>query len=295
MKWLFAVLVALNIIVFGSMVAYRTQHKTAKPESALEGGTHELLRPSSLDALKAEPQQASQPDWVVVESDGLIMAEPESEEAEALRKKQEAQQLKEKKEKMRREKEAQERRAAEEEMGAAGVERLCTSSATVVMDEDDPTLCGSDVVVGYLQEACQQTLDILAYIPSLRQHGSIDDREGHLQQTSDRLSQQGLTRTRGTEEEDVTLLDLNTIDLRGGLHESLIVIVDSDREVALSFVLTDDIVIEELLDLSGLGELMKSLKWGALWRPAGRRDYAPEELIALEYTVGAYLRLHPMK
>lgn len=52
MKWLFAVLVALNIIVFGSMVAYRTQHKTAKPESALEGGTHELLRPSSLDAPK---------------------------------------------------------------------------------------------------------------------------------------------------------------------------------------------------------------------------------------------------
>lgn len=131
MKWLFAVLVALNIIVFGSMVAYRTQHKTAKPESALEGGTHELLRPSSLDAPKAEPQQASQPDWVADESDGLIMAEPESEseEAEALRKKQEAQQLKEKKEKMRREKEAQERRAAEEEMDAAGVERLCTSSA----------------------------------------------------------------------------------------------------------------------------------------------------------------------
>lgn len=87
MKWLFAVLVALNIIVFGSMVAYRTQHKTAKPESALEGGTHELLRPSSLDAPKAEPQQASQPDWVADESDGLIMAEPESEEAEALRKK----------------------------------------------------------------------------------------------------------------------------------------------------------------------------------------------------------------
>lgn len=99
MKWLFAVLVALNIIVFGSMVAYRTQHKTAKPESALEGGTHELLRPSSLDAPKAEPQQASQPDWVADESDGLIMAEPESEEAEALRKKQEAQQLKEKKRK----------------------------------------------------------------------------------------------------------------------------------------------------------------------------------------------------
>ena len=127
MKWLFAVLVALNIIVFGSMVAYRTQHKTVKPESALEGGTHELLRPSSLDAPKAEPQQASQPDWVADESDGLIMAEPESEEAEALRKKQEAQQLKEKKEKMRREKEAQETAdAAEEEMGAAGVERLCT-------------------------------------------------------------------------------------------------------------------------------------------------------------------------
>lgn len=99
MKWLFAVLVALNIIVFGSMVAYRTQHKTAKPESALEGGTHELLRPSSLDAPKAEPQQASQPDWVADESDGLIMAEPESEEVEALRKKQEAQQLKEKKRK----------------------------------------------------------------------------------------------------------------------------------------------------------------------------------------------------
>jgi len=73
------------------------------------------------------------------------------------------------------------------------------------------------------------------------------------------------------------------------------VIVDSDGEVALSFVLPDDIVIEELLDLSRLGELMKGLKWGALWSPARGRDYAPEELIALEDAVGAYLRLHPME
>ena len=50
-----------------------------------------------------------------------------------------------------------------------------------LIDEDDPTLCGSDVLVGYLQEACQQTLDILAHIASLRQHSSIDDREGYLQ------------------------------------------------------------------------------------------------------------------
>ena len=40
---------------------------------------------------------------------------------------------------------------------------------------------------------------------------------------------------------------------------------------------------------------MKGLKWGALWSPTGRRYYASEELIALEDTVGAYLRLHPME
>ena len=45
--------------------------------------------------------------------------------------------MKEKKEKCAARKKRKNGHAAEEEMDAAGVERLCTSSATVVMDEDD--------------------------------------------------------------------------------------------------------------------------------------------------------------
>ncbi|PSJ81363.1 cell division protein [Neisseria iguanae] len=146
MKWLFAVLVALNIIVFGGMVAHRMTEK--QPEAAnalLEGGTHELARPASLEPKPAMPSENAGPDWIVVPENNADIPEPESEEAIAARKQKEreeklAKEKKAREEKARREKEAQqngvEARQVHVEQADART-RQCVSAATVSMDEDD--------------------------------------------------------------------------------------------------------------------------------------------------------------
>lgn len=142
MKWLFAVLVALNLMVFGGTVAYRMSNQ-AQGGVALEGGRHELAQPDSL-----LPQTASEPaapEWVNAPESSKEVREPESEEAiaERQRKEREAKLAKEKKEreeKAKREKEAREKAAAEGADDTAAVAigaRRCTPTASLVMDEDD--------------------------------------------------------------------------------------------------------------------------------------------------------------
>ena len=88
MKWLFALLVALNLIVFGGMVAYRMtvkQNQTVAQASApLEGGTHELARPESLTPKSTTPASApdSVPEWVAQSESNAAVAERKTEKAE---------------------------------------------------------------------------------------------------------------------------------------------------------------------------------------------------------------------
>ena len=88
MKWLFALLVALNLIVFGGMVAYRMtvkQNQTVAQASApLEGGTHELARPESLTPKSTTPASApdSVPEWVAQSESNAAVAERKTEKTE---------------------------------------------------------------------------------------------------------------------------------------------------------------------------------------------------------------------
>ena len=62
----------------------------------------------------------------------------------------------------------------------------------------------------------------------------------------------------GPDEQDVRLLELDVgIAVRAGLH-ALVVVVDRDREDLLRLVLADDVVVQVLVDLTGLGELVEA-------------------------------------
>lgn len=152
MKWLFAALVALNIIVFGGMITHRLNNAKSPATAPVEGGAHELAQPESL-----RPQQApasadnAQPDWLQTDETQADLPEPESEEAIAERKKKEEElarrekEKKEREEKARREKEKaaaagnSEPAAAANENPAAknAAAHQCTSNASVTLDEDD--------------------------------------------------------------------------------------------------------------------------------------------------------------
>ena len=122
-----------------------------------------------------------------------------------------------------------------------------------LVDIDDASLGTVDIIVRCLDQLQQDVLDILTDIACLCEGGGICDGKRHVQQLRQSLCKIGLTGTGGTEHKDIALLQFD-ITNRGpsavGQH-SLIVIVYCDRERLLRFFLSDHILVQELLDLSG--------------------------------------------
>ncbi|HGG9487047.1 TPA: SPOR domain-containing protein [Neisseria meningitidis] len=146
MKWLFILLVAINIAVFGGTVGYKLTLKQAGRIPEAQNAANNLqvqpvvpTMPVVRNIPVSDPavQTASGSDTGALLKQGDILSE---EQAEQLRLKKEAEQkkLKEKKqreEKARREKLAAEKAQAERENGAA--DALCAAQASLTMDEDD--------------------------------------------------------------------------------------------------------------------------------------------------------------
>src|SRR5215813_3109071 len=122
-----------------------------------------------------------------------------------------------------------------------------------LVDVDDAALGALDVVVSGLQQAQDDVLHVLADVPGLGQRGGVGDGEGHAQHLGERLGQQRLARTRGTDQQNVGLLQLHVAVVVARL-DALVVVVDGDREDLLGALLTDDVLIEDGLDLGRLGE-----------------------------------------
>lgn len=145
MKWLFILLVAINIAVFGGTVGYKLTPKQANVSETQAAESMPADGPVALEALEYEPdvQTASESDTGVLLGASDILTE---EQAEQLRLKKEAEQKKLKEKKQREEKARREKLAAEKageegengEMNAAPDGRAsCSAQASLTMDEDD--------------------------------------------------------------------------------------------------------------------------------------------------------------
>lgn len=146
MKWLFILLVAINIAVFGGTVGYKLTLKQADRIPEAQNAANNLqvqpvapTMPVVRNIPVSDPavRTASESDTGALLKQGDILSE---EQAEQLRLKKEAEQkkLKEKKqreEKARREKLATEKAQAERENNAA--DTSCAAQASLTMDEDD--------------------------------------------------------------------------------------------------------------------------------------------------------------
>ena len=142
-----------------------------------------------------------------------------------------------------------------------------------LVDVDDAGLGLLDVVVGGLDQLEQDVLDVLTDVAGLGERGGVGDRERHLQEPGERLREERLAAAGGAEEQDVRLLQLDVgVAVRAGLH-ALVVVVDRDREDLLGLLLADDVVVQVLVDLTGLRELVE-LHLGAL------RELLLDDLVA---------------
>src|SRR5437870_282747 len=118
-----------------------------------------------------------------------------------------------------------------------------------LVDVDDAALRTLDVVVRRLEQAQDDVLDVLADVARLRERGGVGDGEGHPQHLGERLCEEGLAGARGADQEDVRFLQLDLARL-----DPLVVVVDRDGEDFLRPLLADHVLVEDILDLRGLGK-----------------------------------------
>src|SRR3989442_9186685 len=119
-----------------------------------------------------------------------------------------------------------------------------------LVDIDDATLGALEVVVGGLQQLEDDVLDVLADIAGFGERGRIRHGEGHIEDARERLRQQRLARAGWADQQDVRLRELDVVVL-GLMVETLVVIMDRDREHLLGVILTDDIVVKNFADFLG--------------------------------------------
>src|SRR6516165_10483158 len=96
---------------------------------------------------------------------------------------------------------------------------------------------------GGLQQLEDDVLDVLADITGFGERGRIGHREGHVEDARESLRQQRLARAGRADQQDVRLRELDVV-MFGLVVETLVVIMDRDREHLLGVVLTDDIVVK---------------------------------------------------
>jgi hypothetical protein len=145
--------------------------------------------------------------------------------------------------------------------GDGGVLALAGDLVDLV-DVDDAALRALDVMVGGLEEADDDVLDVFADVAGLGEVGGVDDAEGDVEEAREGLGQEGLARAGGSDEEDVALEHLDVfVGAAAGEAEvaldALIVVMNGDREDLLGLGLRDDVVVEVGLDLHGRGDALE--------------------------------------
>ena len=129
---------------------------------------------------------------------------------------------------------------------------------------DNAHLSALNIAIGGVDELEQDVLHVLAHITGLGKRGGVGDRKRHLEDARERLGEQGLTGTGGTEQQNVGLGELYlvhiVIELRAhvvikgrhrsaALNHAAIVVVHGHRHGALGVLLTHNIGRKLVIDL----------------------------------------------
>ena len=131
---------------------------------------------------------------------------------------------------------------------------------------DDTHLRALNVAIGGIDELEQNVLHVLAYVTGLGERGGVGDGKRHLEDARERLGEQGLTGTGGTEQQNVRLGELHLVHIivelaahtaslvkgrkRGAaLDHATVVVVHGHRHGALGVLLTHNIGRKLVIDL----------------------------------------------
>ena len=145
---------------------------------------------------------------------------------------------------------------------ASDTDVVCLAADLIdFVDINNAHLAALDVMVGILKEAEDNILHVFADIARFGDGGGVSNGEGDIQYLCEGAGEEGFSRAGGAEEKDVALLDLDIgqgVEINrawGWLGESLVVVMDGHGQHLLGGILTNDVLVEEFLDLARLEDL----------------------------------------
>ena len=130
--------------------------------------------------------------------------------------------------------------------GNARVVRL-TSYLVNLVNKDDASLRSFHIIICHLQQTGKDTLDVLTNVACLCEYSSIYYRKRHIQHLRNSTSQQGLTRSRRTDHDNVRFLYLNTIFVCR-LLQSFVMVINCYGKETFCLILTYHILIKVFFD-----------------------------------------------
>ena len=147
------------------------------------------------------------------------------------------------------------------------------------------TITKRDLVVQISNETGltqQQVFDVFTDVAGFRQRRGIADGEGDVQNSGQRSGQQRLAGAGGADEQHVGLVEFNFAVLVLEMSEPLVVVVDGHGQRSFGIGLSNDVLIEKFVDLTG--------GWNAREQRAAAAHAAfllPEDVLAEIGAVGA--------
>ena len=129
---------------------------------------------------------------------------------------------------------------------------------------DNADLRALNIAIGGIDELEQDVLHILAHVTGLGERGGVGDGKRHLEDTCERLGEQRLTGTGGTEQQNVGLGELHLVHVivklrvqtvvKGrkrstALDDAAVMVVHGNRHGALGVLLAHDISRKLVIDL----------------------------------------------
>ena len=122
-----------------------------------------------------------------------------------------------------------------------------------LIDIDDAALRTLDIVVSGLKQLQDDVFNVFPDITGFGQCRGICHGERHVENTSKRLRQKRLAAACRTDQQDIGLGKLNPVCFPG-VGQTLVMVMNSNRENALGVNLTDYVIVKHIADLLRRGD-----------------------------------------
>ena len=123
------------------------------------------------------------------------------------------------------------------------------------VNENDTALSFFHIEICHLEQTRENAFHVFAHISCFGEDRSVNDGERYFEELCNSASQERLTRTRRADHHNVAFLNFyRIVFVFVFVENAFVVIVDSNREIFLSSVLSDDILIKIFFYLFGSGQ-----------------------------------------